>query len=135
MKMSDITRIAERRLGQIRVLDLVGPNILGESHDDSLIIGAVAQLLEAGVQRVVINLGGISHVDSAGLRMLLAARSAVAERDGHLALVGATPRVREVLSVTRLNTVFDLYETEREAIDELTKRARASRRMSDDRGN
>jgi anti-sigma B factor antagonist len=113
--MADVMRIRKRRLGFATLLDLGARDLLSEACGDTTIKHAVTQLTARGRRRIVVNLHGISHIDSSGLRMLLAARSAAAERGAQLGLVGATPRVREVLAVTRLDTVFHLYENEHEA--------------------
>lgn len=67
-------------------------------------------------RRIVINLAGVSYVDSAGRGELLAARTAVAMSGGQIRLVNLTHRIDELLIITKLSTVFEICSDEHEAL-------------------
>lgn len=67
-------------------------------------------------RRVVLNLAGISYIDSGGLGMLVGAYSSARSSGADIKLTGLGARLREVLQITKLVTVFEVYDTEQQAI-------------------
>ena len=106
--------INTREAGGVTILDLSGKIILG---DESMALReAVKQLLATNKKKIVLNLGEVSFIDSAGVGTLVASYTSSKARDGELKLTNLTKRFKETLQVTRLLTVFEVYESEAEAL-------------------
>ena len=108
--------IRERTVGAVAVLDAVGRLVLEETEGDCLLREKVVELVSAGHRQLVVNLGEITQVDTSGLTALVSAHLAAVRRGAHLSLANSTPRIRELLRVTRLNTLLESYATEEDAI-------------------
>jgi anti-sigma B factor antagonist len=76
----------------------------------------IRSLIQEGHRKLIVDLGGVSYVDSAGLGELTQAHVTVKNAGGALKLARATKRLRDLLVITKLSTVFDTYETEAAAI-------------------
>jgi anti-sigma B factor antagonist len=76
----------------------------------------VRQLLEDGRVRIVINLADVDYIDSSGIGELVHAFTSVHNRDGELKLLHLTKKVRDLLQITKLYTVFDVYTDETTAV-------------------
>lgn len=97
-----------RRLANgVARLDLQGPLTADAASDTTLRTG-VAELTTAGVAEIAVNLAGVTRVDAYGLGQLVLAWLAARTRGGRVTYVAAPPRLRHLLSLTRLDTVFDL---------------------------
>jgi anti-sigma B factor antagonist len=107
-------QIAERQSGSVTVLDLSGKITLGE--DGNLLKDKLHSLLHQGKKLVLLNLGEVSYVDSAGLGALVSAYTTVTREGGSLKLVSVTKKLQDLLSITKLLTVFDTYDSEDEAL-------------------
>jgi anti-anti-sigma factor len=68
------------------------------------------------VKSLLVNLGKVTHLDSSGVGELVSSYTTATSRGAKLKLVDLPPKVRDVLTITQLNTVFDVYDTEDEAI-------------------
>jgi anti-sigma B factor antagonist len=108
-------RVAERPAGDITILDLQGKLLLGEG--DEIFREAVNRVVEAGRLKLVINMAEVPYVDSCGISELVRTYVTLGKRGGRMTLVGLTRRVHELLSVTRLLTVFEAFDSEEEAVD------------------
>lgn len=99
----------------VAVLDLRG-RLTEEAieADSDRLRTVVAQLVEAGYAEIAVNLEGVTHLDACGLGELVAALRAARAHGGRLALVAPPPRVQRLLSITRLDTVFELCGCEAE---------------------
>ncbi|HVF89962.1 MAG TPA: STAS domain-containing protein [Blastocatellia bacterium] len=106
--------IKERVVEGISVLDISGKIVLGEG--DGQVKERIKDLLADGQKRILLNLGDVSYIDSAGLGALISSYTTSKRVGGQLKLVNLTKRIQDLLSITKLITVFDTYETEREAI-------------------
>jgi anti-sigma B factor antagonist len=104
----------------ILVVDCIGRIVFGE--ESSLLRETVKQAI-AGNNRVVLNLGEVSYIDSGGLGTLVALRTTAQNAGGTIKLTNLTKRVGDLLQVTKLLTVFDVYNSEAEAIDSFRKAA------------
>lgn len=107
--------IKERVVEAISVLDLSGRIVLGEG--DMQIKERIRDLLADGQRKILLNLGDVSYIDSAGLGALISSYTTVKRENGKLKLVNLTKRIQDLLAITKLITVFDTYDTEKEAID------------------
>lgn len=108
--------IRQRVVGDVAVIDVVGRMVLGERANDTLFRNAVAEQLSAGKGQLVVNLSQVTQVDTSGLTALVTAHLTAAKRGGALKLANPIKRIRELLDITRLNTLFVVFDTEDEAI-------------------
>ena len=111
--------IRERVVDGVSVLDLSGKIVLGEG--DIQVKDRIKSLLSDGQKRILLNLGDVSYIDSAGLGALISGYTTVKRENGQLKLVNLTKRVQDLLAITKLITVFETYEDEAKAISEFTK--------------
>jgi len=107
--------IKERVVEGVSILDLSGRIVLGEG--DMQIKERIRDLLADGQRKILLNLADVSYIDSAGLGALISSYTTVKRENGKLKLVNLTKRIQDLLAITKLITVFDTYDTEREAID------------------
>jgi len=82
--------------------------------------------LNDGNRRFVVNLGGVEYIDSSGLGQLVSIWVSVKNRRGHLTLLNPTKRVQRLFEITRLNTIFEIFENELEAVHQARKSVEAS---------
>lgn len=106
--------VSERRFGQTTVLDLEGGITLGDGT--ATLRRETRRLTAEGRPDILLNLSGVRYVDSCGLGEMVAAQAAARRAGGRVALLGLSPNVREVFAVTRLASVFDIYEDEAGAL-------------------
>jgi len=106
--------IKERVVEGVSILDLSGKIILGEG--DVQIKERIKDLLADGQRRILLNLGDVSYIDSAGLGALISTYTTTKREGGHLKLVNLTKRIQDLLAITKLITVFDTYDAEPDAI-------------------
>jgi len=107
-------QIEERAVGDVVVLDLKGKITLGEG--DELLKDKVNSLVNQGKKKIVLNLAGVPYIDSAGLGEVVRTYTTVSRQGGSLKLLNLTKRIEDLLSITKLLTVFDTYDNEAEAI-------------------
>ena len=77
---------------------------------------AVHEALEAGATNILLNLSGVSTIDSSGIGELVSAYTTVSNRSGKLKLVSLPPKVSDILQITQLIQVFEVYDSEQEAV-------------------
>lgn len=106
--------IQERLAGSVLVLDLNGKLVLGDG--DALLKDKIHSLVFQGRKQIVLNLGAVSYVDSSGLGALVAASVTAKSNGGQIRLVNLTKRIQDLLSIAKLLTVFDCYDSEAEAM-------------------
>ncbi len=106
--------IVERTVSDVTVLDLKGKMTLGEG--DELLKDKINSLLAAGKKRLVLNLEGVPYIDSAGLGEIVRTFTTVSRQGGKLKLLNLTKRIEDLLSITKLLTVFETFDSEAEAV-------------------
>ena len=106
--------IERRRAGDVMVLDLRGDLVLGSGGRE--LSGALRRLVRGGERKVLLNLAGTRFVDSSGLGHLLACHNLMRDEGGQLKLMLLTERVWDVFVITKLMTVFDVYDGEAAAL-------------------
>lgn len=106
--------IEERILENVVVIDLKGKLTIGEG--DELLRESINSLLQKGHNKLLLNLGEVPYVDSAGLGEIVRTYTTVKHQGGTLKLVNLTKRITDLLAITKLLTVFDTYESEAEAV-------------------
>ncbi|HXQ68923.1 MAG TPA: STAS domain-containing protein [Pyrinomonadaceae bacterium] len=106
--------VKERQAGDVTILDLRGEVRIGEGS--IALRDAIRNLADAGKQKLLLNLAGVSYIDSSGIGELIANYTTVSRQGGQLKLLKLTDRVQNLLVITKLLTVFDAYEDEAEAL-------------------
>ncbi len=106
--------ITERQNGFITILDLDGKIRLGEGCRE--LHEALRLLVQKGEKRVLLNMAKVSYIDSSGLGELVSGYTTFEKNRGEMKLLHLSDRVHELMTITKLLTVFDVYEDEMEAI-------------------
>ena len=106
--------IHERRVGAVTILALSGRLVLDDG--DGLLRERVDALVNSGDVRIVIDFSDLDYVDSAGIGVLIAKYLSVRRKGGSLKLLNLTKRIEDLLSITKLLTVFDTFDSEAEAV-------------------
>ena len=106
--------IAERTVNDVMILDLRGKMTLGEG--DELLKDKINSLLSQGKKKLLLNLEGVPYIDSAGLGEVVRTYTTVSRQGGSLKLLNLTKRIEDLLSITKLLTVFETYDSDTEAI-------------------
>ncbi len=112
-------QIAERSAGHVKVLDLSGQITLTKG-DDQLLKDKINSLVHQGHTHILVNLAGVTAMDSAGLGELVGSYTTVTKAGGSLKLVNLTKRLHDLLSITKLLTVFDTFDSEPDALRSFT---------------
>ena len=103
-----------REDGSVTIVDVSGRISLGEGS--ALLRKTIRDLLDAGHTRILLNLGDVNYIDSSGIGELVSGFTAVRSRNGELKLLNLTKKVHDLLQITKLFTVFDVYNDESTAI-------------------
>ncbi|PYS84556.1 MAG: anti-sigma factor antagonist [Acidobacteria bacterium] len=111
--------IKERRVGSVTILSADGEIRIGLRFGGSSVSlpSAVGSLLEQGQHHILLNLEGVSSIDARGLGELVSSYVVVTRRGGQFKLLNLTHTLRELMITTKLQTVFDVYESESQAVD------------------
>ncbi len=107
-------QIDERSAGEVIILDLKGKMTLGEG--DEMLRNKVIALVAGGTKKILLNLGDVPYIDSAGLGEIVRTYTTVSRQGGSLKLLNLTKRIQDLLSITKLLTVFETFDSESEAI-------------------
>ena len=110
--------INTRTLDTTAILELHGP--LNAGHEDAALRAAIRAAFEGGAQTVILNMQGVGSIDSSGVAALASGHMTAANRGGHLKLCCLSPKLKDVFMITRLNTVFEAYDTEADALASIT---------------
>ena len=103
-----------RQVGSVTIVDISGRIVLGE--ESAALRNLVCALLDKGHRQILFNLGDVHYIDSAGLGSLVGAFTSVRKQNGELKLLNLTNKVHDVLQITKLYTVFDIADSETEAV-------------------
>jgi anti-sigma B factor antagonist len=106
--------ISERQAGDVTILDIEGRITIGEGS--VALRTAIRRLLSEGKKNILLNLGGVNYIDSSGIGELVSSFTTVKKEGGSLKLLNLTQKVQDLLAITKLLTVFDVYENEEEAL-------------------
>ena len=110
--MMELTR---RAVGQVTVLDLSGR--LTSNEGSGRLKEKVTSLVFEGQNQIVLNLANLSYMDSAGLGEMVACYTTASKGGGRVKLANTTGRIKDLLTITKLLTVFDAYDSEAEAVE------------------
>lgn len=103
-----------RQVGEVTILDLEGKITIGVG--DVALRQAIQEALGNGAKKLLINMSRVSMLDSSGIGELVSAYTTVVGRGGKLKLTSLPPKVTDILTITQLITVFDVYDKEEEAL-------------------
>ena len=120
--------IKERQVGTVTILDTDGNGRIGLRFGASTVPlpKAVQSLLEEGHDQILLNLAGVGYIDAGGLGELVSTYFAVNQSGGQMKLMHLTEMLRELMTTTKLLTVFDVYDSESEALDSFKEGVAAS---------
>lgn len=112
-------KITDRMVDGVAVQVLEGRIVLGE--ESNALREKVKSLLAAGQKKIVLNMDNVSYIDSSGLGTLVASHTSAQSQGASLKLSNLGSKFQEVLQVTKLVTVFDVYPSEAAAISSFSK--------------
>jgi len=107
-------KITERKRGDVTILDINGKITIGAG--DLALRQAAQNALAAGATKIVLNLSGVTTIDSSGVGELVSSYTTATNRGAALKLANLPEKVSDVLTITQLITVFDVYDSEDEAV-------------------
>lgn len=108
-------KIVKRKKGEITILDLKGKILIGEGIDD--LRNAINESIKANDKKLILNFDQVPYLDSTGLGEVVRSYTSVKKEGGVVKIVNLTQKVRDLLSVTKLITVFETFENEEEAVN------------------
>jgi anti-sigma B factor antagonist len=114
-----------RRVGEVSIVDLAGRITLGEGS--GLLRDTIKGLVTSGQKNILVNLKGVTYIDSAGLGELVGSYATVTNQAGQIKLLHAQSKVRDLLQITKLYTVFVTFDDETEGIRSFAAAAGAGR--------
>jgi anti-sigma B factor antagonist len=107
--------VKERQAGDVTILDMTGAVRMGEGAIS--LRNSIRGLGDQGKKKILLNLGGVKNVDSSGIGELIANYTTISRDGGQLKLLNLTDKIRDLLVITKLLTVFDSYDNEAEALN------------------
>jgi anti-sigma B factor antagonist len=107
-------QIEERVVGNVTILDLKGKVTLGEG--DEVLKDKINSLIQQDRKKILLNLENVPYIDSAGLGEIVRTYTTVSRQGGQLKLVNLTKRITDLLSITKLLTVFETFDAEQDAL-------------------
>lgn len=106
--------INERKRNDVTILDLKGKITIGAAEE--ALRDAVHRVLGAGAQKLLLNLQGVTTIDSSGVGELVSSYTSATNRGAKIKLTNLPAKITDILTITQLITVFDVYDTEDEAV-------------------
>ena len=107
-------KIDERSVGTVKVLDITGQ--IKFTQGDEMLKDKIHSVVHQGNTKILVNLAGVDYVDSAGLGELVGAYTTVKRAGGAMKLLNLTKKMHDLLSITKLLTVFEAFDNEQEAV-------------------
>lgn len=107
-------QIAERQVGSVTILDVSGPIMNADGEEE--FHARIKPIVESGGVNLLLNMAAVPLVDSAGIGDIVRSYAGLKRRGGALKLLNLSRRVREALTITRLLTVLEAFDSEAEAI-------------------
>ena len=108
-------QIEERPSGDVMILDVTGKLTIGKGYE--LLKDKINSLIQQGHKKLILNLEGVPYVDSAGLGEIVRTHTTVSRQGSNLTHLNLTKRIEDLLSITKLLTVFDTYDLEQDALN------------------
>jgi anti-sigma B factor antagonist len=107
-------KLSNRQVGDVTVVDAAGRITLGEGS--SALRDMLRDMVAKGQKKILLNLSEVSYIDSSGIGELVSGFTTVTNQGGSLKLLGLTKRVKDLLQITKLYTVFDVHDDEASAV-------------------
>ena len=107
-------KLSTRQVGDVSVVDVAGRITLGEGS--SALRETLREMVSKNQKKILLNLGDVSYIDSSGIGELVSGFTTVTNSGGQLKLLNLNKRVKDLLQITKLYTVFDVHEDEAGAI-------------------
>ena len=107
-------KLTSRQVGDVTVIDAAGRLTLGEGA--SAFRDYIRDLSAKGSKKLLLNLSDVSYIDSSGIGEMVSGFTTITNSGGKLKLLGLSKRVKDLLQITKLYTVFDAFDDEAEAI-------------------
>jgi anti-sigma B factor antagonist len=103
-----------RQVGDVSVVDVAGRITLGEGS--SALRDALRDMINKNQKKILLNLGEVNYIDSSGIGELVSGFTTVTNSGGQLKLLNLNKRVKDLLQITKLYTVFDVHDDEAHAV-------------------
>jgi anti-sigma B factor antagonist len=107
-------KLTIRQVGDVTVVDAAGRITLGEGA--STFRDTIRDLAAKGDKKILVNLSDVSYIDSSGIGEMVSGFTTVTNHGGQLKLLGLSKRVKDLLQITKLYTVFEVFEDEASAV-------------------
>ena len=107
-------KLSTRQIGDVTVIDATGRITLGEGA--STFRDTVRDLAAKGDKKILLNLSDVTYIDSSGIGELVSGFTTVTNHGGVLKLLGLSKRVKDLLQITKLYTVFEVFDDESSAV-------------------
>jgi anti-sigma B factor antagonist len=107
-------KMSSRQVGDVTVVDAAGRITLGEGA--SVFRDVIRDLAAKGNKKILVNLADVSYIDSSGIGEMVSSFTTVTNHGGQLKLLSLTKRVKDLLQITKLYTVFEVFEDEAAAV-------------------
>jgi anti-sigma B factor antagonist len=107
-------KLTSRQVGDVTVVDAAGRITLGEGA--SAFREKIREMVNNNNKKILLNLGDVTYIDSSGIGELVSGFTTVTNSGGQLKLVGLSKRVKDLLQITKLYTVFEVFDDEAQAV-------------------
>jgi len=107
-------KLSSRQVGEVTVIDIEGRLTLGDGSN--ALRDELRHLIATNRRKILVNLGDVSYIDSSGIGQLVAGFTTVSNQGGKLKLVKANKRIKDLLHMTRIAAIFEMYEDESAAV-------------------
>jgi anti-sigma B factor antagonist len=107
-------KIEKRTVGDVIILDISGKITLGEGT--MTVRNTVRDILKNNEKKIILNLADVNYIDSSGIGELVSTYTTVTNSGGQLKLLNLTKKIQELLAITKLLTVFHVFENEQAAV-------------------
>ncbi|HXN49291.1 MAG TPA: STAS domain-containing protein [Bryobacteraceae bacterium] len=107
-------KLSPRQVGDVTVIDVAGRITLGEGSSN--LREGIREMVAKGNKKILLNLGDVTYIDSSGIGELVSGFTSVANGGGQLKLINLTKRVKDLLQITKLYTVFEVFDDEAAAV-------------------
>jgi anti-sigma B factor antagonist len=107
-------KIDHRKSGSVTVVDLAGKIVVGDGADR--LLDTAKELVRQGERNLLFNMTEVSYVDSGGLGVFVKCHNAATESNGRIKLVNVSGRIRDLLRITRLHALFEVFDDEAAAV-------------------
>ena len=108
------SKLSPRQVGDVTVIDVAGRITLGEGSSN--LREGIREMVAKGNKKILLNLGEVTYIDSSGIGELVSGFTSVANGGGQLKLINLTKRVKDLLQITKLYTVFEVFDDEAAAV-------------------